>query len=98
MSNAKDKKSNTIKRQTPPVITEQYGLMLHGPGTDKFAQITLYKNSKEKGQQDKAGQQIIKDGDMTVFIQKYKQLTGNLGISTHKLLRVYPTIADDLWT
>ena len=67
---------------------EQYGLMLHGPVTDNFARITLYKNSKDKGQQDKTGQQIIKDGDMTVFIQKYKQLTGNLGISVHKLLRI----------
>jgi len=74
----------TISNTTPVTAQESYLPMLHGKATDALAGMS----SKSGTNNPLTGALTITNKEVKVLVSQFNQLTGTLGINTHKLLSV----------
>lgn len=75
-----------IQRAIVPVLDTpgRFRPMLQGTGTNQLTQVS--SRSSKADIDEITGMATINSGSLTVFIEKYNDLTGGLRVSTHKLL------------
>lgn len=75
----------------PTVDTPQrFKPMLQGTGTNRLTQVSTRSANPEID--EITGMATITEGSLTVFIERYNNLTGGLRVSTHKLLDAFTIV------
>ena len=65
-------------------LLKPFVAMLNGPATNELTSISTRSNRPEPVRM--SGEGLIQQGSVSVFIDSYKEITGELRTSTHKLL------------